>query len=145
MAMLTVLFIVAAITVISMGYLYRADMALASCQNFATRSQTDYHAWAGLEHARAAVLTLAGANPTADTNQYSLDSGEVKHYYTVAIAVPSTDVTDPNNPFYTYAVTSRAYSTQVSAIDPMTTLSAQVVYYPSYEVATFKTITKIVP
>lgn len=57
--MLVVLFIVIAVAAISMGVLYRSDMALAGGQNYARRVQADYMAWAGLEVARAKVL----ANP----------------------------------------------------------------------------------
>ncbi len=53
--LLSTLFIVIAVTTISMGYLYRADMTLASGRNLELRNQSDYLAWSGLEHARALI------------------------------------------------------------------------------------------
>ncbi len=74
MAMLAVLFIVIGVVVVGLGILYRADMAAAGGQNYALRTQADYLAWAGLEHARVriaadpdtAAQSLAGAPFTVD-------------------------------------------------------------------------------
>ena len=51
-ALLVVLFIVMAITVLSLGFLSASDMELACGQNMILRTQMDYLAESGLEHAR---------------------------------------------------------------------------------------------
>lgn len=56
MALLVVLFIVAAVISVSSVILYRADLAAAGGHNYALRTRADYIAWAGLEHARAEIL-----------------------------------------------------------------------------------------
>ena len=55
MAMLMVLFIVMAITIISAGFIARSNTALACGRNFCIRNEVDYAAWGGLEVAWALV------------------------------------------------------------------------------------------
>jgi len=55
--LLTVLFIVMAITVLSLGYLARSDVELACGSNMVLHSQMDYLAESGLEHARGLILS----------------------------------------------------------------------------------------
>ncbi len=88
--MLSVLFIVMAIVVISMGYLHRADMAMACGHNMALRTQSDYVAWAGLEHARAMIQA---SEPNASPGNWSesglqLDVGS-NLYYDLSIGDPN--------------------------------------------------------
>lgn len=87
MAMLVVLFIIIAIVTVAAGILYRADMAMASGQNYCLRTQADYAAWAGLEYARALIL----ADPNTPKPQTGTDENGVflPFLYTVTIA-PST-------------------------------------------------------
>jgi hypothetical protein len=110
MALLVVLFIVFAVTVVTMGLLYRSDMALASGQNLCLRNQSDYLAWAGVEHARAYIQSY-GSTPATSTVTISqppfiLDSN---WYYNLNITVLSSDVSKPLDRIYIYKVTSEAY------------------------------------
>lgn len=112
MAMLSVLFIVFAVVVVAMGYLYRSDSALACGQNLCQRNRSDGLAWAGLEHARA-VIQSYGTTPLREPNSisfsqppYVLDSN---WFYSLDILAASNDESDPNNRSYTYHVTSEAW------------------------------------
>lgn len=64
-ALLVVLCIVMAVTVLSLGYLSRSDVEVACSQNMVLRSQMDYLAESGLEHARGLIL-----NPQNVTAEY---------------------------------------------------------------------------
>ena len=55
-ALLVVLFIVMAITILSLGFVSRSDVELACGQNMILRTQMDYLAESGLEHARGLIL-----------------------------------------------------------------------------------------
>jgi hypothetical protein len=55
-ALLIVLFIVMAITILSLGFLSRSDVELACGENMILRNQMDYLAESGLEHARGLIL-----------------------------------------------------------------------------------------
>ncbi len=54
--MLAVLFIVAVITILSLGFLSRSDVELACGRNMVLRTQMDYLAESGLEHAKGLIL-----------------------------------------------------------------------------------------
>ena len=56
-ALLVVLFIVMAITILSLGFLSRSDVELACGENMILRTQMDYLAEAGLEHAKGLILS----------------------------------------------------------------------------------------
>ena len=56
MALLVVLFIVMAITVLSYGFLARSDVELACGDNMILKTQMDYLAESGLEHARGLII-----------------------------------------------------------------------------------------
>jgi len=64
-ALLVVLFIVMVITVLSLGFLSRSDVELACGQNMVLRTQMDYLAESGLEHARGLIL-----NPQDVVSEY---------------------------------------------------------------------------
>jgi len=55
-ALLVVLFVVMAITILSLGFLSRSDVELACGENMILRTQMDYLAESGLEHARGLIL-----------------------------------------------------------------------------------------
>lgn len=55
-ALLVVLFIVMAITILSLGFLSRSDVELACGENMILRAKMDYLAESGLEHARGLIL-----------------------------------------------------------------------------------------
>jgi len=109
MAMLVVLFMIIAVVVISLGILYRADMAAAGGHNYALRTQADYIAWAGLEHARAEILANPNVpNPDINEALFSLDydGDEVKNDFVYQLNIdPVADTYDPNE----YTVTCKVY------------------------------------
>ncbi len=122
MALLAVLFIVFAITVISMGLLYRSDMALACGQNLCLRNQSDYLAWAGLEHARAYIQSYGST--ALDPNEASVseirlfgDDSEFysNFHYTVEFGSRTPAESDPNKYTYNNVVCEAWYG---SASDP---------------------------
>jgi cytoskeletal protein CcmA (bactofilin family) len=82
-ALLIVLFIVMAITILSLGFLSRSDVELACGQNMVLRTQMDYLAESGLEHARGLILNSNDflGNWTAYTQQ--LNSGN--DYYDINV------------------------------------------------------------
>ncbi|TKJ35213.1 MAG: hypothetical protein CEE38_15400 [Planctomycetes bacterium B3_Pla] len=55
-ALLAVLFIVMTITILALGFLSQSDVELACGQNMVMRTQMDYLAESGLEHARGLIL-----------------------------------------------------------------------------------------
>ena len=55
-ALLVVLFVVMVITILSLGFLSRSDGELACGQNMVIRTQMDYLAESGLEHAKGLIL-----------------------------------------------------------------------------------------
>ena len=56
-ALLVVLFIVMVITILSLGFLSRSDVELACGENMILRTQMDYLAESGLEHAKGLILS----------------------------------------------------------------------------------------
>ncbi len=64
-ALLVVLFIVRAITVLSLGFLSRSDVELACGKNMILRTQMDHLAESGLEHAKGMIL-----NPQYVASEY---------------------------------------------------------------------------
>jgi cytoskeletal protein CcmA (bactofilin family) len=64
-ALLVVLFIVMVITIASLGFLSRSDVEFACGQNMVLRTQMDYLAESGLEHARGLIL-----NPQDVVSEY---------------------------------------------------------------------------
>ena len=64
-ALLVVLFIVMVITVLSLGFLSQSDVELACGENMILRTQMDYLAESGLEHARGLIL-----NPQDVSSEY---------------------------------------------------------------------------
>jgi len=64
-ALLVVLFIVMAVTILSLGFLSRSDVELACGENMMLRSQMDYLAESGLEHAKGLIL-----NPQDVSSEY---------------------------------------------------------------------------
>ncbi|MHC4758250.1 MAG: hypothetical protein ACYTE8_06310 [Planctomycetota bacterium] len=85
-ALLVVLFIVIAATIISMSFLSRSDIELACGQNMIIRTQMDYLVESALEHARGLILNPQDIEgeywPGTEGQQLSLDFGD---YYDVEI------------------------------------------------------------
>jgi len=71
-ALLVVLFLVMAATILSLGFLSRSDVELACGENMILRAQMDYLAESGLEHARGLIL-----NPQdVDSEYWAGDAGQ---------------------------------------------------------------------
>ena len=91
-ALLVVLFIVMTITILALGFLSRSDVELACCQNMMLRTQMDYLAESGLQHAKGLVL-----NPQDVGTEYWLgDKGQQlvagsEDYYDVNVARDDSD------------------------------------------------------
>lgn len=80
--MLVVLFIVMAITILSLGFVTRSDVELACGQNMLLKTQMDYLAESGLEHARGLILNPQDVN-TGYWDQprtFQLIAGSNDHY-----------------------------------------------------------------
>jgi hypothetical protein len=105
-ALLVVLFIVMAITILSLGFLSRSDVELACGRNMILRTQIDYVAESGLEHARGLIL-----NPQDVASEYwtgaeaqQLVAGSAE-YYDLDIVRDDSDPTDYCN----YTIDCNAY------------------------------------
>ena len=101
-ALLIVLFVVMAITIISLGFLSRADRQLACGSNMVLRMQIHYLANSGLTHAKAFVAATKPANQEFILAQID---GTDDHYDVVI-----NPVLDPNSlPTGDYDITCQAY------------------------------------
>jgi hypothetical protein len=85
-ALIVVLLIVMTVAVLSLGFLSRSDVELACGENMILRTQMDYLAESGLEHARGLIL-----NPQEVSSEYwagavrqQLSAG-TSDYYDVAV------------------------------------------------------------
>jgi hypothetical protein len=114
-ALLVVLMIVLAVTIISAGFIAQSDVELASGSNMLMHAQTDQLAHSGLEHAKGPLLRpqdvpLAQIHSTdwywlgTASNRLLTDSQD---YYDVTVARDATD-------YCTYAVTCEAYRKRAS-------------------------------
>ena len=97
-ALLVVLFIVMAITILSLGFLSRSDVELAFGENMILRARMDYLAESGLEHARGLLLNPPDPNLGYWTGAEGLQIIENSNdYYNVyVIQLPLDDPCDPN-------------------------------------------------
>lgn len=94
-ALLVVLFIVMAITILSLGFVSRSDVELACGQNMILRTELDYLAESGLEHARGLIL-----NPQDVDSEYWTGSAAQQlvagsnNYYDLVVVRDDTYPTD---------------------------------------------------
>lgn len=105
-ALLVVLFIVMAVTILSLGFLSRSDVELACGRNMNLRTQIDYLAESGLEHARGLILNpqdVASEYWTGDTGQQLVAGSD--EYYDIEIVRDDSDPTDRCN----YTIDCNAY------------------------------------
>ncbi len=94
-ALLVVLFVVMAVTIVSLGFLSRSDAELASGRNMLTRVQMDYLADSALEHAKGLMLhpqDVSGDYWTGASAQQLVSGSD--EYYDVAVARDNTDPAD---------------------------------------------------
>lgn len=109
MALLVVLFVVMVITILSLGFLSRSDVELACGRNMVLRTQMDYLAESGLEHARGLLLNPPDPNSGYWTGAECLQIVENSNdYYNVYVnQIPLIDPCDPN--MCDYEITCTAY------------------------------------
>lgn len=104
-ALLVVLFVVMAITVLSLGFLAGSDVELACGQNMTSVTQLSHLAESGLEHARGLVISphdITSEYWTGATGQQLAAGNE---YYDVAVVRDDSDSTDRCN----YIIDCNAY------------------------------------
>jgi concanavalin A-like lectin/glucanase superfamily protein len=126
-ALIVVLGLVMAITVLSLGFLTRSEVEMACGENMALRMQMDQTAASALEHARGLVLnppdeSLAEGYWTGATAQ-QLDSTS-DDFYDVNVAIDASDHCD-------YDISCEAYRLQNGVKVGRSTLSAQLRLDPS--------------
>lgn len=142
-ALLVVLFMIMAVVVISLGILYRADMAAAGAQNYALRTQADYIAWAGLEHARALILANPNDPNTPDNPNhqapYTLDDNGIYYYYLSPIGEPN-QLADPNCWRYDSIECKVYYNKDNTQTNPRSILTTSILYDPNSHTAWFTNI-----
>ncbi len=91
-ALLVVLFIIMVITVLSLGFLSRSDVELACGQNMVLRTNMDYLAESGLEHARGLILNPQDIDSeywTGGTGQQLVAGSD--DYYDLEVFLDPTD------------------------------------------------------
>jgi len=96
-ALLVVLFIVMVITVLSLGYLSRSDVELACGENMVLRTQMDYLAESGLEHARGLILNPQEVSSEYWTGGAGQQIAGGNDYYDIQVARDDSDQTDRCN------------------------------------------------
>ena len=85
MALLVVLIIVMAITILSLGFLSRSDVELACGENMILRTQMDYLVESGLEHARGLILNPQDVSSEYWTGSDGLQLVSGNDYYDVNV------------------------------------------------------------
>jgi len=105
--LLVVLFVIMAITVLSLGFLTRSDAELACGQNMSMRIQMDQLADSGLQHAKGLILNpqdidISSGSWSATAQQLVADTND---YYDVAITRDDSDANDQCN----YTIDCNAY------------------------------------
>lgn len=132
--MLLVLFIVMAIAVISSGFIARSDAELQSGRNFCLRNEADYLAWAGLEHARALVISPDNEETLQTWSGVGLQiNPSTSQYYDLTINTPvEAAAKDPNAlSTYTYSIQSSAYIQKGGAVKARSVLNAALFFDPN--------------
>jgi len=107
-ALLVVLFVVMAITILSLGFLSRSDVALVCGENMILWTQMGYLAESGLEHARGLILNPQDVNSAYWTGADGLQIVENSNdYYNVTVE-PNT-VRSGSTLWCNYDITCTAY------------------------------------
>ena len=145
MAMLVVLFIVMAIAIISSGFIARSDAALQCGRNYSLRNEVDYLAWAGLEHAKAWIVSPDNSGVieiSFQLNNLPL-SGSSGRYNLLFDSPIETAAADPNDPStYTYEIQCTAYDTTGGAVRARSVLDATLFYDPNSTQAYYISVTR---
>ena len=90
-ALLVVLFIVMAITILSLGFVSRSDVELACGQNMILRTEMDYLAESGLEHARGLILNPQDVSTEFWTGGTGLQLASGGNFYDVTVNRDAND------------------------------------------------------
>jgi len=121
-ALLVVLFIIMAITILSLGFISRSDVELACGENMILRTQMDYLAESGLEHAKGLIL-----NPQDVASEYwsgataqQLAAGSAD-YYDLTVVRDDSDPADHCN----YTIDCNSYRMKDGQEIGRSSLSAQ--------------------
>ena len=132
MALLVVLFIVMAVAVISSGFIARSDAALLCGYNYTLQTEADALAWAGLEHARALVVSPDNEVPLTEWSAVGLQLEANSLYYDLTIGIPDETSVDPNLPStYTYPVACSAYKKRGVQVTAQSSINASLFYDPN--------------
>ena len=146
MAMLVVLFIVMAIAIISSGFIARSDAALQCGRNYSLRNEVDYLAWAGLEHAKALIISPENVGVfeiTWSQTGFQLEASGSQYYDLAVNCSVETVAADPNDPStYTYSIQSAAYDTTGGAVRARSVLDATLFYDPNSTQAYYISVTR---
>lgn len=91
-ALLVVLFVIMAITILALGFLSQSDVELACGQNMMLRTQMDYLAESGLQHAKGLILNPqdVGLEYWAGATGQQLAAGS-EDYYDVTVVRDDSD------------------------------------------------------
>ncbi len=108
MALLVVLFIVMAAVILSLGFLSRSDVELACGENMILRTQMDYLAESGLEHARGLIINDSNFSGDWSEGGQQLAAGSDDYYDIDVTLLTPIDPNDPNQPI-DYEITCTAY------------------------------------
>jgi len=84
-ALLVVLMVVMAVTILSLGFLSRSDVELACGENMILRTQMDYLAESGLEHARGLILNPQDVDSEFWTGDVGQQIASGNDYYDVNV------------------------------------------------------------
>ena len=146
MAMLIVLFIIMAIAVISSGFIARSDAELQCGRNYRLRNEADYLAWAGLEHAKALIISPENTGVIEinwSQTGFQLDASG-SQYYDLAVNSPvETTAADPNDPStYTYTIQCSGYDNAGGAVRARSVLDAMLFYDPNSAQAYYISVTR---
>jgi hypothetical protein len=127
-ALLAVLFIIMAITVLSLGFLARSSVESASGQNTGLRVETDELAASGLQHARGLILNPQDLSTTTNwAGGTGLQLATGSDAYDVAV---TPIVSDPND-HCAYSITCDAYQTRNGSRVGESKVSAQLRLNPA--------------
>jgi len=96
-ALLVVLFIVMVITILAIGFLSRSDVELACGENMVLRTQMDYLAESGLEHARGLILNPQDVASEYWTGGVGQQIAGGNDYYDIQVVRDDSDPVDRCN------------------------------------------------
>ena len=135
-ALLMVLFIIMAATILSLGFLSRSDTELACGDNMILRTQMDYLAESGLEYARGLVINDSNLPANWTANRRQLCSGG--DYYNVSVSRLNSPH-DPNQP-HSFGITATAYREKSGRRIGSSVLVAKLYVHPSNGLFYYKSI-----